>query len=239
MSQAKALYHLQQIDLHLIANHKRLGEIETALADNSAVNSARQTVESIEKALTPLRARMRDLELEIQSNSEKSSATEDRLYGGKVKSPKELGEMQQEIASLKKRKSDLEDTLLELMMSIEEKEEELQAAQDTLTATIQTWEDQNADLLQEKEALEADNTVQQGRRENALQDINPENRKTYDTMRKRKANKPISPMEGKSCGVCGIEQTVAVEQEVTRNEALIQCINCGRILVDARILDMD
>jgi predicted nucleic acid-binding Zn-ribbon protein len=54
-----------------------------------------------QKTLTPLQSRARNLELEIQSTSEKIRLTDQQLYSGKVRNPKELQEMQQEIQSLK------------------------------------------------------------------------------------------------------------------------------------------
>src|SRR5262245_20321565 len=114
-SQSTALYHLQQIELAITRGHQRLNDISTALTNDSAVNAARQTVESAIKAVSPLRAKVRDLELEIQTTAQKSKSTEQQLYSGSVKNPKTMQEMQQEIESLKHRGEQLDERLLEAM----------------------------------------------------------------------------------------------------------------------------
>ena len=100
MTQAEALFHLQEIDLQLIQAQKRLTEIATDLADNKTILEAQTQVEAAQKTLTPLQTRARNLELEIQSTSEKIRLTDQQLYSGKIRNPKELQEMQQEIQSL-------------------------------------------------------------------------------------------------------------------------------------------
>lgn len=233
MSQAQALYRLQQIDLQLIRYKKRQGEIAEQLEDNAVVTTARQRVEGAEGALKPLRVRVRDLELEIESTVQKSKATEDRLYSGKVKNPKEMGEMQQEMEALKRRKDELEDALLEEMMAVEGAEDDLAETQQSLQAITVEWEAEHADLLAEQQQIAAEVEALLAKRERALENVTPESRKIYDSMRKRKANQPVALLQAGTCTTCGVEQTRAIEQEVAHGRSLVYCNNCGRILTDA------
>ena len=231
MSQAKTLYQLQEIDLQIIRSTKRLDEIALALADNEIVQKAQQQVDIAEGALKPLRTQSKNLELEIQSTTSKSKATENRLYSGNVKNPKELQEMQQEIDSLKNRNDELEEQLLDVMMRIEEAEENLNEKQSTLQSITAEWESEHADLLAEKASLDSEVQRLQEERDVFVADIPSGDIKIYDDMRKKKANKPVSIMEGRSCTICGIEQTLAIESEVNKSQSLVNCVNCGRILV--------
>lgn len=232
MSEARTLYQLQQIDLKLIRQHKRLQEIAAELDNNEAVATARTSVETARNTLSPHRTRVRDLELEIQSTSEKSKETEERLYSGSVKNPKELQEMQQEIDSLKRRVEDLEGNLLEEMVHVEEAEAALEEAENNLEEVISTQARDHGELLDEQRTLQAEFDALKEQRQTVLQNVTEEGRKTYATMRKRKANKPISPMQGRTCSICGMEQTLAIEQAVRRDQEFVHCQNCGRILVD-------
>lgn len=236
MSQFSILYELQKIDLAMLENTKRLDEIARVLADNSMIARAQVAVDSVQKKLPPLRTKVRDLELEIQSNTQKAQSSEQRLYSGSVKNPKELQDIQHEIASLKRRNADLEDTLLEFMMSIEETESSMSEAQEKLQSATSEFEAQNADLMSEQARLIQENKTYQAQREQTVAQVDAKHLKLYDTMRTRKANKPISILEGKSCGVCGIEQTMNIVQEVSRNQDTVYCINCGRILIDSRLV---
>ncbi len=231
MPQPEALYQLQQIDLKILSHRKRLGEIASALKDRTDIVQAEQAVETARKALAPVRTKSRDLELEIQSNTQKAKAAEDRLYSGKVKSPKELQDMQQEIESLKHRKEQLEEILLETMIAVEEAESALEDSETTLNTITAAWESDHRDLLAEQSDLEQQIENLQQQREKALAPITEESLKRYNSMRKQKANQPISPMRQGSCSVCGMEQTMAVQQAVRRGETTT-CENCGRILAD-------
>lgn len=231
MSQAKTLYQLQEIDLQIIRSTKKLDEIALALADNKVVQQAKKQVEIAESALKPLRTQNKNLELEIQSTASKSKATENRLYSGNVKNPKELQEMQQEIDSLKKRNDELEEQLLDIMMQIEEADDNLSEKQSGLQSITAEWETEHADLLAEKASLDDEVERLQGERDVFVADVSSSDIKLYDDMRKKKSNKPVSIMQGRSCTICGIEQTLAVEVEVNKSQSLVNCVNCGRILV--------
>lgn len=232
MSQAEALYHLQVIDLQIIRNQKRLKEIAAALEDNVAVLAAQQQVETAQQTLKPLRTAVRDLELEIQTNSGKAKATEDRLYSGSVKNPKELQDMQNEIAAIKHRNDALEEKLLEVMMMVEEHEAVLAEHEVSLAEAKSESESQHEDLLGERDQLEAEVSTLLEKRKAALVPVTEDSLKMYNTLRKQKANQPMALLNGLSCGVCGIEQTMAIVQDVRRGGKFVPCLNCGRILVD-------
>ena len=230
MSQAEALYNLQQIDLDILQRRRRLNEIAEILGDNEAIKQAQAQVEAAKQALSPLRARLRDLELESQTTSDKAKSAEDRLYSGTVKNPKEMQDLQNEIDSLKKRGDALETDSLEAMMALEEAEGNLAEHEASLVAITEEMAGEHADLIAEQKQLNEDVERLKADRLKALEPVDEESFKLYKSMRKRKANKPIARLEGKSCSVCGIEQNVAIVQEVRKREGLVECINCRRIL---------
>ena len=231
MTQAEALFHLQEIDLQLIQAQKRLNEIATTLADNKIILEAQSQVEATQKTLTPLHTRARNLELEIQSASEKIRLTDQQLYSGKVRNPKELQEMQQEIQSLKNRTSELEDVLLETMLSVENAETTLGEKQADLQQLSSQSESDHGHLIDEQKKLHSDIKSLQQKREGALPPITPDNLKIYNTLRPRKNNQPIALLVNGSCSVCRVEQDMAVISEVRKAQKLIPCASCGRFLV--------
>lgn len=231
MSQAQALYHLQEIELAILHGQKRMSEITTALADNAVVKSAQEQVTAAQTSLKPLQVKMRNLELEIQSNLQKSKATEQRMYSGDVRNPKELQDMQQEIEALKHWQGELENRLLDTMVAVEEAEGRLAEKQAELERATAQWETQHRDLLQEKELIEQRMIEQRAQHTAALTQVTPESLKVYTSLKPRKNNQPMAALQGSSCAVCGIEQTSAIDQEVRRGHQLVACIGCGRILV--------
>ena len=206
MNEAEKLYQLQEIEISLLRSRQRLEAIADALTQNEAVQAATSLVEAQQKALSPLQASVRNLDLEIRSTAEKASQSEDDLYSGRIKNPKQMQELEQEIASLKKRHSELETELLETMFAVEEAEITLGDAQSQLEAVTQNWQQEHGALLEEQAQLEARIKQLQANRKQALQDIKAESLKMYETLKPRKHNQPIALMTSCTCGLCGVAQ---------------------------------
>ena len=232
MNQAKTLYQLQKIDLGILKSRKRIQEIDNILANDEALQAVQVRVTQATNELTPLNARLRDLELETQSNEEKSRSSEQQLYSGTIKNPKEMQDTQQEITSLKKRHGDLETMMLEMMMAVEEAEAKLSDAESNLADVIASRGDEHKQLLEERTHLNSQIKQLNVQRLQVLTEVEPENLKIYDTMKVRKHNQPIAVMEGNTCGICGVAQTVTIEREVRQGRGLVYCSNCERILVN-------
>lgn len=231
MNQANALYKLQQIELDILRQNQELQDIKALLGDNEAVQAAKVALESAETTLKPLQTQQRDLELQIQSTQEKRKSAEDRLYSGVVKNPKELQDMQNEIASLQKRESDLEDEMLELMDKLETAQTQFETAQSEMATVTETWENDHLEMMKQQEALQKSITEGLEARREALKPIDKAVLKTYNNMRPKKGNHPVSVLQDDNCSACGIELTLSVLNEVKRQQDLVNCPNCGRILV--------
>lgn len=231
MSQAEALYRLQEIDLDTAQTRRRLQDIAAALTDSSAVQTAQAQADAARQTLLPLRQRSRSLDLEIQSNIEKTRAADERLYSGAVKNPKEMQDLQQEIDSLKKWRGELETQLLETIFATEEAEAALGEVETTLAQVTAGWENAQHGLLTEQADLKSRLEHNRQRRERVLSELTPESLQIYDTLKTKKHNQPVALMQGATCGICGVAQNMAVEREARQGFQLAYCTNCGRILV--------
>jgi predicted nucleic acid-binding Zn-ribbon protein len=231
MSQAEQLYQLQEIDLGILRSQQRLQAIAAQLSENQALQAAQARVESMQKQLSPLQARARNLDLEMRSTIEKAQNTENNLYSGSIKNPKELQDMQHEIEALRRRRSELETQLLETMFVVEETESALAEAQAELESARQTWKKTHLELLDEQAKLESRLSQLQTRRQQTLVTIKPESLKIYEGLRLRKQQQPVALMQNSTCAMCGVGQNMAIERAVRQAQTLVYCTNCGRILV--------
>jgi predicted nucleic acid-binding Zn-ribbon protein len=231
-SQAEALYALQKIDMTLQKSRKRLTEIEGLLANDAQVKQAKLKVESATTRLTPLRTKVRDLELEMQTAQQKHKTSEDRLYSGLVKNPKELQDLQNEITSLVSRIKALEDHVLEVMMLVEDATDQLTIAETKLQNALNASAKQNSELVAEQNQLLKSVEALNLQRAKALESVTPDSLKTYESLRPKKANQPVAVMRNCSCTLCGIEETKFIEEAVRKGNALVLCVGCGRILIE-------
>jgi predicted nucleic acid-binding Zn-ribbon protein len=231
MSQAEALYRLQTIDLNLVQKQQRLKVIDAALNDSHIVAEAQSRVNAAQNALTPLRTQTRNLELELQTNVSKTQTTEEQLYSGRVRNPKEMQDMQNEIAALKKWHGELEDKLLALMMEVETAESMLADGELHLKQAQVVQDTQQSDLVKEQATLQAEVKALQTQRTEAAAKVEADSLKVYTAMRAKKISEPISVLKGNTCTFCGVEETMAVTQQVRQGQKLVHCTNCERILV--------
>jgi hypothetical protein len=233
MGRGEELYRLQQLDSERDASERRLVEIGQALKDDRALREAQQRLERAEQLARKWQAKQRDLELEIESLSGKMSRSEKRLYGGKVKNPKELSDLQAEISSLKRRREKLEDSLLDAMINREEAE----AARDDAEAHLKQVESdrasEHADLRGERERLQQRLQEIERKRDSVLPRIDAETLRTYERVRERKGGQAVARIEDDVCTACGVTVPPSMEWKLRQGE-LIHCDTCGRILVSVR-----
>ena len=90
MSLAKRLYELQQVDLEIQKKQEILDEISRQLGESEALVKTRAELLAQEKHLAEIEKQQRDVEWEIEDLRSTIAKVNEKLYGGKVKNPKEL-----------------------------------------------------------------------------------------------------------------------------------------------------
>ena len=231
MKIARALYEIQSIELDIIERTKRLKSVNAQLKNDKLLRQAKKGFAIAETALNDNGRLVKDVENQIEAVVEKRKATETRLYSGSVGNPKELQDMQMEMESLTRRQTQLEDQLLQLMMARDDVSQEMDDSTQILEETKGQHDKQQQSLLKEKTALSGEIERLMTKRKRALEKAPAEALQTYDNMRKAKANRPVAVLRDRSCTICGIEQDGAVLAAIKQHNALVNCNNCGRILL--------
>lgn len=174
----------------------------------------------------------RRLEDEVSAIEDKRLAVDKALYGGSVTNPRELQAMQDEIESLGRRRSRLEDQVLELMERIEPLDSQLadlRAASEAGAAEVVAVA---ADLqVAETELRQA--LADEGRaRASAVADVPPELVEEYDQLRRRSGGVGIARLIGSQCGGCHLTLSAVELARIKRLPAgtIVHCDECGRML---------
>ena len=230
------LLDLQALDTTLdrLAHRRRtlpeLAEIERL---EQLVAGSRDEVVRAETEAGDLARQAKKQEDEIDVVRARRTRDEQRLAGGAVTSPKQLEDLQSEVASLVRRQSELEDRELEIM----ERAEEVQGGLDR--------------LLAERDARLAERDAAGERRDVAQAEIDEERARVaaeraelapgfpadllnlYEKLRAENGGSGVGPIERGRCGGCRLdlmgneksEVRAAPADEVLRHEG------CGRIMV--------
>lgn len=232
MTRGKPLYRLQNLDLKLENGLRRVSEIKVSLGETEALRQARQALVRATENHRNWLTKAHDLELEIEGLNAKIATSERRLYSGSVSNPKELSDIQHEVASLKRRRGSLEDELLEAMVYGEEAEAELEQCRGTLADTEFHWETDQASLENELNALEVELEDARDERERSHQTIAAEDLALYDKVRSRCGSLAVTTLRDGVCGYCAVAPSSTKLARIHSARELLQCSNCGRILLD-------
>lgn len=229
MSHTLPLYALQQTDNEIEARQQRLAEIIELLGETEELLAARKRLTSIQEQLPNWRIQQRDLDLKVQSIQQKKRLSEQRLYSGKIRNPKELSDLQQEIASLNRRQEALEDDLLESMMQIEEGEAEEQAAAAWLEKLGSEWRDSQDKLKAEKESQEQQLAGLGDLYNSQSAKIPAADLKSYQHLRQRKGGLAVALLQDAECQGCMASLPSSKVKEA-RGGQIAYCGTCGRIM---------
>ena len=134
MSQTLSLYRLQQTDSQMDRVQARLLAIQKILEDDETLRQAGEQVKAADKQRLVTEQSLHQAEAAVQAQRVKIEQTESSLYGGSVHNPKELQDLQNDVAALKRHHVTLEDRLLEAMLASEAAETALQAARSLFEA---------------------------------------------------------------------------------------------------------
>ena len=230
MSQISNLFRLQQIDSQLDTTNAKLINIETVLLNDITIQTAKHIFEVNDENHKALLKKLRESENKTYDTRIKIELADTSLYGGKIHNPKELQELQTEIASLKRLLTSLEDKQLEIMMEVEEAEEKLMWANEGLLEAEKLQIERNAELNGEKTKLLGELERLDSERKAALPTIPASDLSLYDQLRKSRNGVAVAKINARSCNACGTTLTAALVQAAQSTGQLIRCPTCSRIL---------
>lgn len=208
----------------------RLKAIRQILENDAELRSATEKLATAEETFKNIERLLNASEQEVEKQRLKIQQTEASLYGGLVHNPKELQDLQKDVASLKRHLETLEERELEAMVAAEAAEKELQAARDTLAAIQTKLGTQFRDLTQESESINKDIEKLSSERSAVMQDIASQMVNIYDQLRKQRRGVAVATVSDGSCAACGTTLTASQQQNARSSAQLFYCPSCGRVL---------
>jgi predicted nucleic acid-binding Zn-ribbon protein len=232
MTHGETLYQLQDIDLELDQGRRREAEIHAGLGETEELRQARRAQADVQETYKEWALKMRHLELDIGGLDGEITSNERRLYSGSVTNPKELGDLQENVASLKRRRETLEDDMLEAMIHSEEAETILRECTATLEGVEAQWQEDQDKLKDELGRLEARLVQLASDRDQLRSNISREYLAVYDNIQTRYGIVAVATMRDGVCSFCAVAPSSTKLKAIKSGRELLQCGNCKRILLD-------
>ncbi len=230
MSAALGLLRLQRVDIRMGRNESRLQQIQEMLDNNSELTGAREVLKAAESSFFDAEHARKLAESDAQEQQTKIAQTESSLYGGTVRNPKELQDLQADVVSLKKRLSATEDEELQAMLRVEAAEAAVRAAKEDLERIESRLQNEHHKLIDERSVLSKEREQLLAERKAAVGAVAAGILAQYDALRQQRRGVAVAEVLENACSACGTTLTPAQQQSARHADQLVFCPTCGRIL---------
>lgn len=228
MSSTLGLFRLQQVDSQIDRVRLKLDAIQKTLENDAELKQALTNFETNQKENHHALHVMKNAEAEVQAQKIKIEQADSSLYGGSVKNPKELQDLQMDVASLKKHLVTLEERELEAMVNSETATLEYEKAKTELELLQAQRGNEHTKLFEEQTTLKNQLESLAQEREASVTPIDVKMLESYDELRKSKRGVAIAEIQDGACASCGTDLNASVQQNARRQ--IVPCPSCGRIL---------
>ncbi len=211
-------------------NESRLQQIQETLENNAELTGARGALKAAQSELFDAEHGRKLAESDAEAQQTKITQTESSLYGGAVRSPKELQDLQADLASLKKRLAATEEQELQAMLRVEAAEALVKAAEEDLERIRARLENEHHKLIEERTVLSREREKLLAERQAALTAVASGILAQYDALRQQRRGVAVAEVLENACSACGTTLTLAQQQSARHADQLVFCPACGRIL---------
>jgi predicted nucleic acid-binding Zn-ribbon protein len=235
-SDLKQLIRLQSIDIaiqELRTRVDRFPGISKAL--DQKLKTAQSAVDGAKDRAKSNQGSRKKLETEISSFETKISKYRDQMMA--VKTNEEYRALQHEIEHAQNAIRKIEDEILNLMMEAETGQTELRAAESQLK---QDQEKVNNERKQLEEENKRDLSALDGylkERKGISDGVSSDLISRYERVRKHRGGLGVAAARNEICEICQVRIRPQVYQEIRKNDQIIACDACQRILYNPENLD--
>ena len=230
MTTIHRLYELQELDWEIDSSQVRLTSVEEQIEDESELVRIRGEIEEQQNNVRQLHQKQSTQTLELQAIEDRVKALDDRLYGGTVKSPREMESGFNELQMAKEQAQQAEDQLLTMMVELEEAEkgmarskEELARMEEERERSLVALGEERVALLKQLEGLMKD-------RGEMVSQADPEHLVRYEKVRQARQGYAVARVERGMCQGCRLTLPTHEMQKLRSGSEPIQCNSCARIL---------
>jgi predicted nucleic acid-binding Zn-ribbon protein len=183
-----------------------------------------------------IESQRKDLELEVQAQKQKIAKYSIQQF--ETKKNDEFKAIGHEIDSCKKTITQIEDKEIELMEQAEVAQNEVVAATQTANEAKKHLDAQVAELNAREENLKKELADLSANRAELADAVEEDVRNRYERLLKQKGENVVVGIQHGVCGGCHMKFPQQVVLSCRREESVVTCPNCGRILYYTRDMDL-
>jgi predicted nucleic acid-binding Zn-ribbon protein len=224
-----ALITLQSLDSSIDQARKRLAELpglEQTIA--ARVAAAQAEVEAAKAALNNNATARRQLEKDVAAVDTRLARFDD--HKASVKTNQEYTALLHEIATAKAEKDAIEERILGQMEEADGLAAGVKTAEAGRKKAADDGETTRIAIVAERKVIEGEVANLQAERTRQAATADARSLATYEQLRKARRGVAVAQMINSGCAACHVRLRPPVEQQVRRNDSIVQCDSCQRIL---------
>lgn len=223
------LIHLQQIESAADEARRKIADHPARIqALDARLQAARDVVGGIKARLTVAAEKRRAEEKEVAGVQTRLAKYKDQLL--EVKTNREYTAMLHEIETAQNDIRAREDRILEVMMEADELNAGIKTSEAELKAAEKAVAAERAVLDTEMTGLQSEIDRTTAEREKLVADIDRHILSIFETTAKGRKGIAVAEAKNGLCTICHVRLRPQVFNEVRKNESIIQCDSCRRIL---------
>jgi predicted nucleic acid-binding Zn-ribbon protein len=224
-----ALIGLQRLDTAADAIRRRLSEMPAAERDADAhIAAATAGVEAAKAELARNQHERRELEKQVAQVDTRLARFDD--HKAAVKTNQEFTALLHEITVAKGEKDAIEEKILLLLEAADGISVAIKSAERVLADATREGDAMRKALAVERTTLAADLDALSADRARDSASLDRAILAKYDQLLKQRRMIAVAPIDGELCTACHVRLRPAVAQQIRRNENIVQCDSCQRIL---------
>jgi predicted nucleic acid-binding Zn-ribbon protein len=224
------LHRLHLVDSAIVEIRKRAASLDPGKAILAKIAALEKELDEVGGNAKALAGEQADLELKQKTIDAKIAQIDKDLYSGKVVNPREVEAFQKEIENQKKRRSEMDERLLELMELTPPAKAAADAIQTKIDDAKHALTAHQKEVVQAKGDLERQFKEISAKRVTALADVPQAMLLRYDAIRQRTGGVGMADVvKGNFCGMCGTHLPEKLI-EGAKDGRIVTCESCHRIL---------
>ena len=230
MSLIGVLCELQDVDYEWDEKAGLYAQVRERLSSQPELETTREAQHQLDERLPKARAELRDVELELASLQARRKHIEEDLYGGRIRSPRELESLGQDNEFTRKHISESEDRVLLAMTELEDLQEAIAQGRKELDLLEARWADERGELVSQYQSLRARLQTVLDLRETLRKQLDSTTLALYDELRRSKGGQALAPAHERVCQICRVTVPPSKDAASRRGDSVVTCDGCGRIL---------
>jgi uncharacterized protein len=230
VTQAQLLFQYQRLVERERALREDIARMESRLSSDPEVVQLEEALASARSAQDAVAARLRESDHEREGHRTKLRSREKELMSGRIRNPTELMQMSEEVQHMKARFAAEEDEELRLMEDAEAADESVREATTNLEEATRRSAAEEPSLKEDLAAWRSELAEVETERDQVWGQLPATAQAAYKRIRIQPA---VAQVSQNQCMACHVTVTSSGMQNLRKGDVLVNCENCGRILVPA------